>query len=190
MDLKDIKTQKLGEMEKKIFFMAWLGEKLRGAGSRALPVLVGGSAVQLYTGSNYMSIDMDIYLDDIQPAADILKDHGFVKTGRQYYCEEYDLLAEFVSGSVPERVVEVEYGDMTVLVSSLEEMIVDRLNAVKWWKASKDLEWARVMISSGYGAKLDIEYLRRRAAEEDITDILEKALEENKGSSDNNIESR
>ena len=190
MDLKDIKTQKLGEMEKKIFFMAWLGEKLRGAGSRALPVLVGGSAVQLYTGSNYMSIDMDIYLDDIQPAADILKDHGFVKTGRQYYCKEYDLLAEFVSGSVPERVVEVEYGDMTVLVSSLEEMIVDRLNAVKWWKASKDLEWARVMISSGYGAKLDIEYLRRRAAEEDITDILEKALEENKGSSDNDIESR
>lgn len=75
MDLKDIKTQKLGEMEKKIFFMAWLGKKLRGAGSRALPVLVGGSAVQLYTGSNYMSIDMDIYLDDIQPAADILKEN-------------------------------------------------------------------------------------------------------------------
>ena len=136
--------------------------------------------------NNFEVVNMGVMV----PAADILKEHGFVKTGRQYYCEEYDLLAEFVSGSVPERVVEVEYGDMTVLVSSLEEMIVDRLNAVKWWKASKDLEWARVMISSGYGAKLDIEYLRRRAAEEDITDILEKALEENKGSSDNDIESR
>ena len=47
MDLKDIKTKRLSDIEKKVFFLAWLNEKLKAAGSRALPVLVGGSAVQL-----------------------------------------------------------------------------------------------------------------------------------------------
>ena len=177
MDLKDIKTQKLGEMEKKIFFMAWLGETLRGAGSRALPILVGGSAVQLYTGGNYASVDMDIVLDDISTVIGILEANGFSKIGKQYYSKEYDLLVEFVSGPAPGKINRLKYGEQFVLVTSLEEIIIDRLNAAKWWNVPKDLEWVRVMISSNNIIKLDIEYLRKRAAEEDIEDFLEKAFE-------------
>ena len=43
MDLRDIKTKRLSDIEKKVFFLAWLNEKLKAAGSRALPVLVGGA---------------------------------------------------------------------------------------------------------------------------------------------------
>jgi len=179
MDLKDIKTKRLSDIEKKIFFLAWLNEKLKAVGSRALPVLVGGSAVQLYTGGNYMSIDMDIYLDDILPATNLLKEHGFIKTGRHYFSVEYDLLVEFVSGHVPEKISEIEYMGKTVLISSSEEMIIDRLNAAKWRNIPKDLEWARVMISTGAGTGLNMEYLRRRAAEEDIEDYLEVAFQKN-----------
>ncbi|MGD9665975.1 MAG: hypothetical protein AB7U31_00805 [Synergistaceae bacterium] len=190
MDLKDIKNKRLSDIEKKIFFLVWLNEKLKAAGSRALPVLVGGSAVQLYTGGNYMSVDMDIYLDDIVPAASILEKYGFVKTGRHYFCAEYDLVAEFVSGHVPEKISEIEYGEDVILVSSLEEMIIDRLNAAKWRNIPKDLEWARVMMSTGDGTGLDMDYLRRRAAEEDIEDYLEMAFQENDRITDNGIGSR
>ena len=190
MDLKDIKTKRLSDIEKKIFFLTWLNEKLKAAGSCALPVLVGGSAVQLYTGGNYMSIDMDIYLDDILPATNLLKEHGFIKTGRHYFSVEYDLLAEFVSGHVPEKISEIEYMGKTVLISSSEEMIIDRLNAAKWRNIPKDLEWARVMIASENSAELDMDYLRKRAKEKDIEDFLERAFEENKKITDNDIESR
>ncbi len=179
MDLKDIKTKRLSDIEKKIFFLAWLNGKLKAAESRAFPVLVGGSAVQLYTGGNYMSVDMDIYLDDIMPAVGILEKYGFVKTGRHYFSAEYDLLAEFVSGHVPEKISEIEYMGKTVLISSSEEMIIDRLNAAKWRNIPKDLEWARVMISTGDGTGLNMEYLRRRAAEEDIEDYLKIAFQKN-----------
>ena len=190
MDLKDIKLKRLSDMEKKIFFLAWLNERLKAAGSRALPVLVGGSAVQLYTAGNYASFDMDIILDDLSKVVGILEKNGFVKTGRHYYSKEYNLLAEFVSGSIPEKVTEIAYEKETVLISSLEEMIIDRLTAAKWWKIPKDLEWARVMIASENSAELDMDYLRKRSKEEDIEDFLERAFEENKKITDNDIESR
>ena len=177
MDLKDIKTKRLSDIEKKIFFLAWLNEKLKAVGSRALPVLVGGSAVQLYTGGNYMSVDMDIYIDDIMPAVGILEKYGFVKTGRHYFSAEYDLLAEFVSGCIPEKIREIEYKGKTVLISSSEEMIIDRLNAAKWRNIPKDLEWARVILS--LKTELDMDYLYKRAKEEDIVDYLEMALRKN-----------
>lgn len=179
MDLKDIKTKRLSDIEKKIFFLTWFNEKLKAAGSCALPVLVGGSAVQLYTGGNYMSIDMDIYLDDIMPAVGILEKYGFVKAGRHYFSAEYDLLAEFVSGRIPEKISEIEYGEDVILVSSLEEVIIDRLNAAKWRNIPKDLEWVRVMISTGDGRGLDMDYLCRRAAEEDIEDYLKITFQKN-----------
>lgn len=177
MDLKDIKTKRLSDIEKKVFFLAWLNEKLKAAGSRALPVLVGGSAVQLYTGGNYMSIDMDIYLDDISPAVKLLEEQGFVRAERHYFSAEYDLLAEFVGGDMPEKISEVEYNEQTILISSPEEMIIDRLTAAKWWKIPKDLEWARVIIS--LKTELDMDYLYKRAKEEDIVDYLEMALRKN-----------
>ncbi|NCB45312.1 MAG: hypothetical protein EOM59_22195 [Clostridia bacterium] len=184
MDLKDIKTKRLSDIEKKIFFLAWLNEKLKAAGSCTLPILVGGSAVQLHTGGNYMSIDMDIYLDDIYPVIGLLEEQGFIKTGRHYFSAEYDILAEFVCGPIPEKISKIEYNGQTVLISSPEEMLIDRLTAAKWWKIPKDLEWARVIISLKSG--LDMDYLHKRAAEEDIEDYLEMALQKNDEITKNN----
>lgn len=126
-----------------------------------------------------MSIDMDIYLDDISPAVKLLEDQGFVRAERHYFSAEYDLLAEFVGGDMPEKISEVEYNEQTILISSPEDMIIDRLTAAKWRNIPKDLEWARVMISTGVETGLDMDYLRRRAAEEDIEDYLKIAFQKN-----------
>lgn len=179
MDLRDIVTQKFSNIEKKIFFLAWLNEQIKATKSLMFPILVGGSAVQLYTGGNYASMDMDIVLDDISIVTDILKTNGFSKIGKQYYSKEYDLLVEFVSGPAPVKINRLKYGEQFVLVTSLEEIIIDRLNAAKWWNVPKDLEWVKVMISANKNIKLDMDYLSKRAAEEDIEDYLEKAFEGN-----------
>lgn len=177
MDLKDISARNFSDIEKKIFFLAWLNEQIKVTESVIFPILVGGSAVQLYTGGNYASVDMDIVLDDISTVVDILEANSFTKIEKQYYSREYDLLVEFVSGPAPGKINRLKYGEQFVLVTSLEEIIIDRLSAAKWWNVPKDLEWVRVMISSNNIIKLDIEYLRKRAAEEDIEDFLEKAFE-------------
>ena len=124
-----------------------------------------------------MSIDMDIYLDDISPAVKLLEEQGFVRAERYYFSAEYDLLAEFVGGDMPEKISEVEYNEQTILISSPEEMIIDRLIAAKWQNIPKDLEWARVIIS--LKTELDMDYLYKRAKEEDIVGYLEMALRKN-----------
>lgn len=176
MDLKDISTKRLNDIEKKIFFLAWLNEQIKATESAFFPILVGGSAVQLYTGGNYASFDMDIVLDNISTVVGILEANGFSKIEKQYYSKEYDLLVEFVGGSAPARINRLKYGEQFVLVTSLEEIIIDRLNAAKWSNVPKDLEWVCVMISSNNIMKLDIDYLKKRAIEEDIEDFLASLL--------------
>ena len=50
---------------------------------------------------------MDIYLDDISPAVKLLEEQGFVRAERHYFSAEYDLLAEFVGGDMPEKISEI-----------------------------------------------------------------------------------
>ena len=85
MDLKDISARNFSDIEKKIFFLAWLNEQIKVTESVIFPILVGGSAVQLYTGGNYASVDMDIVLDDISTVVDILEANSFTKIEKQYY---------------------------------------------------------------------------------------------------------
>lgn len=190
MDLNYIKALRLSDMEKKIFFLAWLNETLKAVGSSAIAVLVGGSGVQLYTGGNYASSDVDLVLDDISEAAGILEANSFSKTGKHYYSKDYCLFVDLIKGSAPERITIVEYSGKPVFVIPVEEMIIDRLAAAKKLNIPKDLEWARVMISWGSARELDMEYLRKRAEENDVMDFLKIALVENDRIMGDNIGSR
>ena len=108
----------------------------------------------------------------------ILMDNGFLKEGKQWYSPEYDLLVEFVSGNVPSKINSLNYHGHIVYITSLEDIVIDRLCAAKWWKCDKDFEWAVVMLSSNTEtASVDVEYLRNKAVEEDVLDFLDAALD-------------
>jgi len=52
-------------------------------------------------------------------------------------------------------------------------LIIDRLRAAKSRKSGRDAEQALVLFS-GFRKRIDLDYLRRRAKEEKVDDILPK----------------
>jgi len=140
------------------------------------PILVGGSAVELYTRGRAMSLDLDL-IGDISMIAPILVNQNFKRTGRHFH--KGSIYIEIPSGSLQgERSVVFEYNNKKIRVISVEDLIVDRLCACKFWKSEYDCEHARMLLAS-YKNKLDLEYLNERARAEDVLELL--ALSSNVG---------
>ena len=90
----------------------------------------------------------------------------------------------------PCRVLDVELknGDH-VYVSSIEDMIVDRLCAYAFWDSPPDGEWARLMLESDTEEfAIDWEYLEKRAGEESVAEHLRQVKGGRKDGGDKNSE--
>jgi hypothetical protein len=160
-------------IDRKLFFLGWLNRQLEAKKIYDLPVLVGGAAVSFYTAGNFATADIDLCYDSII-LAPILIENGFRKEDRYWINEELNILLECPGRETPERIncIELSNGDK-VLVSSLEDMIIDRLCAFKFWAYKVDGEWAKIMLnSSSYQLIIDFQYLERRAIFEDVLDVL------------------
>jgi predicted nucleotidyltransferase len=70
-----------------------------------------------------------------------------------------------------EKVRTVEVGPYKVRVVGVEELVLDRLKAAKFWKSGRDAEQALVLLS-GFRNRIDFNYLRKRAKEDGVDDIL------------------
>ena len=178
-ELRDVLRSAGTSIERKIYFLGWLNRRLAALSVNDFPVLVGGSAVAFYTAGNYATQDIDLCYSS--PRLDsVLLPAGFRKDGRYWIHEELDILLECPGSERPGRVLEVELknGD-NVYVSSIEDMIIDRLCAFAFWDSPSDGEWARLMLESDT-EELDIdwEYLEKRADEESVTEYLRRMREE------------
>ena len=163
-------------VEKRLKFLSWLTQSIRESGCKSIPVLVGGGAVEFYTAGNYATKDIDIVFDDIRLINEILLPEGFKKDGRYWYNESYDIIVECPGSEYPEKTLEVDVDGIKVSITALEEIIVDRLCAAKFWTSRSDRDWAKVMLKSGMPLSLD--YLRRRAEIEDVCDLFDLILKE------------
>ena len=172
-ELKNILEPVESPIERKLYFLGWLNRQLAALNVNDFPVLVGGSAVALYTAGNYSTLDIDLCYSS--PRLDsILLPVGFYKEGRYWVHEELDILLECPSSNYSNRIFafELNNGDH-VYVSSIEDMIIDRLCAFAFWNSPSDGEWAQIMLSSQTkeGA-IDWQYLEKRAKEENIAEYL------------------
>ncbi len=151
------------ELSTKFGILAEISEKFP---KNKKPVLVGGSAVEFYTRGTCKSIDIDL-LADRDSLEKVLEKMGFSKIGRHWFYTK-DIGIEIV-GESPEgrRVNEVLHEGKLIRILSIEDLIVDRLNACKHWKSQYDCEQAQVLFGV-YSGKLDIEYLKKRMKEEDL----------------------
>ncbi|GAB4423948.1 MAG: hypothetical protein OHK0032_18750 [Thermodesulfovibrionales bacterium] len=150
--------------------------------------MVGGLALEIYTQGSYTTGDIDLKA----PKAlleEILTEWGFTKKGRVWFNEDMDIYIDWLGSNLDEgreaeeRINTIIVGDgLDIRVISIEDLIIDRLNAVKWWADQDSLMWARVLIEikRTIGEPLDINYLRKRAVQEGIEAILEKLFKENK----------
>jgi len=164
-------------VKKRAVFVALLSAEILKQGGKP-PVVVGGEAVEIYTQGSYTTGDIDI-LSEPEMTGAILKEWGFVKAGRLWLNKDLDIYIDWRGGGLeggkePET---VKVGDLEVRLISIEDLIIDRLNAAKWWGDADSLMWAKVLINMKRAlGGMDEDYLKARAKQEDIADVLMSAL--------------
>ncbi|MFA7467368.1 MAG: DUF6036 family nucleotidyltransferase [Desulfotomaculaceae bacterium] len=168
-------------LDKAMYFTALLTKELENNG--AIPVLVGGGALEFYTQGNYMTLDIDLVVPGRDAIKSVIEMFGFSRSPgeKSWYSEELQLSVEVpddtLAGSM-ERIVAVEVEeDLTVYVIGVEDLIIDRLNAYKWWNSLNDGQWAAAVIYIHYD-HIDFKYLRNRAGEEGVLDKLEEVVDQ------------
>ena len=187
--IREIKEES-NELKKLLLFMAWLNKKLREAGIKTAPILVGGSAVEVYTFGHYVSGDIDLVAQNKDEVRNVLLSTGlFKEVGRLLISEELgvfvDIPDDVLAGSYEKiRTIKIPELDTEIKVIGIEDLIVDRLNACIFWKSESDCEIARYLFEK-YKDEIDLDYLIERAKKERLPlekiDFL-KGLEDEEGS--------
>lgn len=161
------------ELKKKTLFTAYLFTKL--AKQEVDCYLVGGEAVELYTGGQFATGDIDITVTDRPRAEKLLLRLGFVRAGMIWLNEDLKIAVQIVASypSRTEKIRTVKIGKFTLKVIGVEDLIIDRLVAAKYWRSNPklDTEQATVLLGA-FRNSLDLEYLERRAFEEKVSDFL------------------
>ena len=137
------------------------------------PVLVGGAAVELYTGGAYVTGDLDFVGHVPAAVAGRLAAAGFSRAGRHWLHEPGQVFIEFPGEALGpgEESVRLRVGDVDVVTISPEDAVAERLSAWQHWRSMVDGVNAWLL----FGAQrrgLDRARLRERAAAVDAEDAL------------------
>ncbi len=169
-------------LERRLWVLAQLTNRLAQAGIR--PILVGGTAVALYTAGSYFTADMDIVASNRRLAAQALQEMGFQPEGRHWVHQEWDIAVEIPDTDLagdPKRVVQVELPDGScVYCIGVEDLLIDRLNAAVHWRSLEDRRWAKELLKL-HNRSLDREYLWSRAQQEGVLGLLNELQSEVSG---------
>jgi len=138
-------------------------------------IIVGGYAVEVYSGGAYRTGDVDII---VEGGADLLRRAlGMVEEwrGRAWVCRGLGYAVDIVPRRYdkPKEPVRLRVGEWSVYVEPPEESIVSCLCACVCWQSDLDCEKAAMVMAAQWDA-LDWEYLVRRAREEGVLPRLEE----------------
>ncbi len=167
------------ELEKLILLGAWLSEEAKGKGVNP-PVIVGGSAVEIYTWGYYKSADIDLVGSKEFVRSVLLSSGYFREEGRFFVSDELGLFVEvpdstLLGSNEKVRRIKVSELDAEIYVLGIEDLIVDRLNACVFWRSEDDCTWAEYLLKK-YRNEIDLTYLKERATQEKVMEKLESIL--------------
>lgn len=169
-------------LRKTLGVLAVLTNELRPTGIK--PILVGGRALEFYTLGGYATKDIDLVISGREEAKTILAAMGFLRRPgeRHWYHEELDLAVEIpdehLAGSL-EKVTTVEIDGWEVLIIGVEDLIIDRLAAAKFWRSPADARWAAKLLAL-HAQEIDLKYLQKAAHQERVADVLIEAIKQSK----------
>ena len=143
--------------------------------SEAVPVLVGGAAVELYTRGGYVTGDLDFVGEVSASVIRKLERAGFRREGRHWIHDAGKVYLELPGSSLePEaEVAEIRIDGHRVLTVSPEDVLVDRLAAWQFWKSSADAISAYLVWRSQAEA-MDLERLDRLARKNEVGSALRR----------------
>ena len=139
------------------------------------PVIVGGHAVEIYTFGAYATQDVDLLCADTKAFGEACASLGLARRGRHWLQPEIPLAVELGANEFPDRINEILVDGAPVRIISLEDLVIDRLNAYVWWKSTQDGDWAEMLLRL-HRPHLDMAYLEKRATEEDVLAALREVL--------------
>lgn len=152
----------------------WLGALLARE-ARTDIVIVGGSAIEVYTSGKYVSGDIDL-VGERPSIIRKLQEWGFRREGRLWSRSDLELwvdpVGKYYTGDVRRlREVSTPYG--SVRLASVEDLIAKRLIEIKVWpRAGTELFDQAVALAAEYQDELDWEYVTSVAARDRAEDLV------------------
>ena len=140
------------------------------------PILVGGAAVEVYTQGLYASGDIDYVLPTSDEVRSVMQGLGFKREGRLFIHPQFQLIIEFPSSFLEkgESYQEMEYRGVPVRIISLEDLMIDRLNAFKWARVS--IEGQNILLMLDRYPDI-VQKLQAKAKKHDVLDVLKKLIQ-------------
>lgn len=159
-------------VERTAALASWFQRLYEGAGEPP-PVLVGGAAVELYTGGAYTTGDLDFVGSLPDPVAEKLRRAGFRRQGRHWLHREGQIFIELPGSALGDRemAVRLRHGESEVVVVDVEALLVDRLAAWEFWGSGVDGVTALQLLSI-QGENIDEERLEELADARELSSAL------------------
>jgi hypothetical protein len=164
---------------KRQVLMAALITRLLEEKGKGPPIIIGGCALSYYSRAVYFTADIDLAYADREALDTVLNGIGFENQGRYWVNDRLKMAIEATASALvgedsPFKIVEVGEGLQCTIIG-IEDLVIDRLNAFKHWKAEIDGEMVELLISR-YMNDLDWPYLEKKAAmpeNDTLSEILE-----------------
>ncbi|PXV66992.1 hypothetical protein C8C78_10942 [Halanaerobium congolense] len=177
-----ILNEDIDNFSKKIKIIAVLTSAIK-ENLNLTPVVVGGQAVEFYTGGGYATMDVDMVCETStnKKIGEILEKLGFYRDNKYWILDsnKLDLAVETPSGPLAgadDKLMELEIGQHTAYFIGIEDIIIDRLNAYVHWNEKWQEEWILGMMVTNY-EDIDWEYLNKKAYQERVNDSLKRMVD-------------
>jgi hypothetical protein len=162
------------ELRKKMLLLGYITSKLEK--KKQSIFLVGGQAVETYTAGQFPTGDIDVTTSDSATTQKVLKGLGFEEIGMIWLNKQLGIAFHIVGYFAPERPRTISIGPYKARIVGVEELVLDRLSAAKFWNIPADYEKAKVLYDN-FKKQIDMDYLRKMAKEKNVEDSLLRIIE-------------
>ncbi len=162
------------DLRKKMLLLGYVTSQLEK--KKQSIFLVGGQAVETYTAGQFPTGDIDVTTSDSATTQKVLKSLGFEEIGMIWLNKPLGIAFHIVGYSAPERSRTIRIGPYKARIVGVEELILDRLSAAKFWNIPADYEKAKVLYDN-FEKQIDKEYLREIAKKKKVDDLLLRITE-------------
>ncbi len=162
------------DLRKKMLLLGYVTSQLEK--KKQSIFLVGGQAVETYTAGQFPTGDIDVTTSDSATTQKVLKSLGFEEIGMIWLNKPLGIAFHIVGYSAPERSRTIRIGPYKARIVGVEELILDRLSAAKFWNIPADYEKAKVLYDN-FEKQIDKDYLRENAKKKKVDDLLLRITE-------------
>ncbi len=162
------------ELRKKMLLLGYVTSQLEK--KKQSIFLVGGQAVETYTAGQFPTGDVDVTTSDSATTQKVLKSLGFKEIGMIWLNKPLGIAFHIVGDFAPERPRTIRIGPYKARIVGVEELILDRLSAAKFWNIPADYEKAKVLYDN-FGKQINKDYLRENAKKKKVDDLLLRITE-------------